>query len=106
MKKVKIMKIARLYTDKHNESVFEDFEIELENISEIGYLSTRFPVREIIFRETDGDYRYDFHNAPERQFIVMLNGEIEIETPKGEKRCFRSCDILLAEDTTEKGHRS
>jgi len=69
-------------------------------------LSKRFTVKDLIFRETGGDYDYDFHHAPQRQFIIMLDGEIEIETSRGEKRRFRAGDILLAEDTTGKGHRT
>ena len=100
------MKITRLFTDNNDDSVFEDFEIELTHAGGIGMLSNRYPVKEIIFRETGGDYDYDFHNAPERQFIILLDGEIEIENSMGERRRFRSGDILLAEDTSGKGHKS
>ncbi|MDB5279560.1 MAG: hypothetical protein JWR61_4515 [Ferruginibacter sp.] len=30
----------------------------------IGYLSAVLPVKEIIFREVEAFYDYDFHNAP------------------------------------------
>ena len=81
-------------------------EIDLKDAGEIGKLSNRYSVKEIIFRETGGDYDYDFHNAPERQFIIFLDGEIEIETSLGHLRRFHAGDILLAEDTTGMGHRS
>jgi uncharacterized cupin superfamily protein len=98
------MKITRLYTGQDNESHFEDFEMKLEDSGDIGKLSEKLNATGIIFRETGGDYNYDFHNAPERQYIVMLDGEIEIETGRGEKRRFTGGDILLAEDTTGRGH--
>ena len=60
----------------------------------------------IVFRTTGPDYDYDWHNAPERQYVIMLQGEVEIETSDGTMRRLGAGDILLAEDTTGKGHRS
>ena len=100
------MKITRIYTDTAGESVFEDMDIPLREAGEIGRLSDRQDARSIIFRETGGDYNYDFHNAPERQYIIMLDGLTEIETSLGERRRFGAGDILLVEDTTGKGHKS
>jgi quercetin dioxygenase-like cupin family protein len=51
-------------------------------------------------------YDYDFHNAPARQYIALMDGVIEIETSLGDKRIFKQGDVLLAEDITGKGHRS
>lgn len=100
------MKITRLYSDTKGDSVFEDFVINLKNAGEIGRISDSFPVKDIIFRETGGDYDYDFHNAPQKQFIILLNGEIEIETSRGEKRIFKGGDIILVEDTEGNGHKT
>jgi hypothetical protein len=36
----------------------------------------------------------------------MLDGEIEIETGSGETRRFSGGDLLLVEDTTDRGHRT
>ena len=49
---------------------------------------------------------YDFHNAPDRQYIVLLEGGVEIETSLGKKRTFETGSILLVEDTTGKGHKT
>ena len=100
------MKVTRIYSDDFGDSAFEDIEIELKDAGEIGKLSNSFPVKEIIFRETGGDYDYNFHNAPQRQFIVLLDGKIGIETSKGEKRSFGAGEILLVEDTEGKGHKT
>jgi hypothetical protein len=100
------MIITRLYTNENQDSVFEKVEIELQNRGEIGSLSHKHPVDYLIFRETGGDYNYDFHLAPERQFIIMLDGTIEIETSTGEKQRFKGGDILLVEDTWGKGHKT
>lgn len=58
------------------------------------------------FQETGGDYDLDFHNAPRRQYVVMLVGEVEIETGDGTKRILDTGEILLAEDTTGQRHIS
>lgn len=100
------MKIVRLYTDNAGDSCFEEVDIPLEGAGEIGRLSEHLPATSIIFRETGGDYDYDFHNAPERQFIIMLDGVIEIETSRGERRVFEGGDVLLAEDTQGRGHKT
>ena len=60
----------------------------------------------VVFRETAGDYNYDFHTAPRRQLVVNLEGEVEIEVGDGTRRILRTGDILLAEDTTGQGHIS
>ena len=100
------MNITRLYTGTDNHSYFEEIEIELFDKGEIGRLSKKFPVSGVIFRENDEDYDYDFHNAPERQFIVMLDGKIMIETSRNIKRIFKIGDIILVEDTEGFGHRT
>jgi hypothetical protein len=99
-------KITRVYSDADGESHFGQLEVPLRDAGEIGRLSEARPVGGIIFRENDADYDYDWHNAPQRQYIVMLDGEIEIEVSDGERRRFSGGDVLLVEDTSGKGHRT
>ena len=100
------MKITRLYTGDDNESHFEDIDIALENKGPIGLLSRPLRAGSIIFRETGPDYDYDWHPAPRRQFVIMLEGSVDIEVSGGTTRRFGPGDILLAEDTTGRGHIS
>jgi hypothetical protein len=69
-------------------------------------LSKKFGSTDIIFRENDSSYHWDFHLAHARQFILLLDGEIEITTSLGEVRRFFGGDILLVEDTYGKGHKT
>lgn len=101
-----MFKITRIYSDNYGESFFEDIEIELNDGGAIGFLSEKIPAKGIIFRRVKPDYDYDFHNAPQRQYIILLDGEIEIETSLGDKRNFKGGDILLVEDTRGKGHKT
>jgi len=100
------MKVTRIYADEDGESHFAELNIPLREAGEIGALSELFPVKDIIFRETGRDYDYTWHNAPCRQFVLMLEGSVEIEVSDGARRIFHSGDILLVEDTTGRGHIS
>ena len=100
------MKITRLYSDKNGESHFEDIDIPLDDSGDIGSLSKTLPVTGMILRENPGDYDYDWHPAPQKQYIVMLEGMLEVEVSDGEKRSFPPGDILLVEDIDGKGHKS
>lgn len=98
--------ITRIYSDQQGESHFEDIEIPLQDGGPIGFLSEAQAAGTIIFRKVIEQYDYDFHNAPARQYIALMDGEIEIETSLGQRRIFKPGDVLLVEDVSGKGHRS
>ena len=100
------MKITRITTDEDGISRFEDQTLELQDSGPIGLLSEKIPATGVIFRETVPSYDYDWHPVPQRQFIIMLEGELEVEVGSGEKRHFSAGDVMLFEDTTGQGHRS
>lgn len=100
------MKVTRVYSDENGESHFEVIEVPLFNRGEIGFLSENVAVKSLQFRKVSPDYDYDFHHAPQSQYIVLLDGGIEIETSLGEVRQFQTGEILLVEDTNGKGHRT
>ena len=97
-------KVTRIYTGSDGKSHFEDIEIALEDEEARGLRSERMKATEILFGEQDSGFKYDWHNAPCRQFVITLEGEGEIEIGDGTKRRFRAGDVLLAEDTTGRGH--
>ena len=94
------MKVVRIYTGPDNQSHFEDLQIPLKDGGKVGFLSERMKATGVVFRETTGEYNYDFHTAPRRQLVVNLEGEVEIEVGDGTRRILRTGDILFAEDTT------
>lgn len=100
------MHYTRIYSDENGDSHFEDVQIPLGNHGVVGYLSENFPVTSLQFRENLADYNWDFHTAPAKQFIVLLDGEIQITTSLGENRIFKAGDILLVEDIWGKGHKT
>jgi len=72
----------------------------------VGKLSDPMEAQSVIFRTVSPYYDWDFHPAPQRQFIILLDGAIEIETSLGIKRVFKAGDMLCVEDTVGKGHRT
>lgn len=98
------MKITKIFNDENGESHFEEIEIPLINQGEIGFLSENINVQKVQFRKVSADY--DFHWAPQKQYIVLLDGGVEIETSLGEVRKFQTGEILLVEDVSGKGHKT
>ena len=100
------MRIHNLYTDASGQSHFRDIEVEWVEESRAGKLSKRLPATGIIFRETSGDYDLDWHPAPRRQYIINLDGGVQITASDGESRTIGAGEIILVEDTWGKGHLS
>jgi hypothetical protein len=98
--------VTRIFSDSSGESHFEDISIPLKNAGGIGSLSDVLQANGVVFREVEPSYDYDFHNAPQKQYIILLDGEIEIETSLGDKRTFGAGQVLLVEDITGKGHKT
>jgi hypothetical protein len=98
--------VTRVYSDDNGDSHFEDVSIPLRPGGVIGFLSDPLGAKEVIFREVDPSYDWNFHTAPTRQLIILLDGEIEITTSQNVRRKFRGGDVLLMEDTTGKGHKT
>ena len=101
-----MFQITRVYSDNNGDTHFEDIEVPLQEAGNVGKLSDVLPATGVIFREVEPSYDWNFHTAPQKQYIILLDGEIEIETSLGEKRIFKGGEILLVEDTTGKGHKT
>jgi hypothetical protein len=99
----RLMKIVRLYTGADNESHFEDIEIELNPIGHM-QASALQPTHGIMFRSSPPSHLSDYHPVPKRQYVITLSGQVEIETGDGTVRRFGPGDVMLAEDTTGRGH--
>jgi hypothetical protein len=100
------MRIHNLYTDAKGESHFRDIDVEWIEEKHFSKMSARLPATGIIFRETSGDYDLDWHPAPRRQYIINLDGGVQITASDGESRIIKAGEVILVEDTTGKGHLS
>ena len=100
------MKVTRIYADERGESHFGENDFELHDAGAIGNLSEPIPARSVVFRTNEPTIDQDWHVAPRRQLVVLLDGVIEIEVSDGSRRTFGGGEVLLVEDTTGKGHRT
>jgi hypothetical protein len=100
------MIITRIYATPDGASHFQDVTVGLDDAGEIGRLSAAWPTGTLTFRETGGDYDFDWHHPPTRQLVILLDGAIEIEVSDGATRRFAGGDVLLVEDLTGRGHRT
>jgi hypothetical protein len=86
-------------------TVIED--LEVPSSKEIrGYETPIIPIKGVIFRTSQPEVAMDFHNAPRRQIVVPLQGEVEIETGDGDSRVISAGMALLADDVNGQGHKS
>ena len=91
----KMMRAFKLYTGPDNASHVLEGTIDEKD---------RTDVVAIHFKETPAHSSYDWHPAPEKQFVITLSGTLEFVTPDGEKFVVRPGDVLLAEDNAGAGH--
>jgi hypothetical protein len=101
----------RLYADADGESHFED--------SEIGLVSTEYappappldlssftPATQFGFMRAPAGWSSDWHPSSTRNIFFVLSGEWEVTASDGETRRFAAGSVLLAADTSGKGHAS
>src|SRR6185503_19268940 len=100
------MRIHNLYCDANGESHWRDVNVEWIEERNFSKLSARLPATGIIFRETSGDYDVSWHPAPRRQYIINLDGGVQITASDGEARVIGAGEVVLVEDTSGKGHLS
>jgi quercetin dioxygenase-like cupin family protein len=91
--------IIRLYTGKDGQTHIE--ELDLATHPELTSLQN---TKGIVFRTTKPGHFSDWHNAPRRQFVITLAGEVEIGLADGTKHRYGPGHVTLAEDLTGKGH--
>ena len=100
------MNYVHLYTGADGLSYFKDVEVPLQSRSSGTELSELFPASAMVMRRNTAEYQLDYHVAPRKQFIINLTGTVEIVASGGETRQFGPGSIMLADDTTGKGHIS
>ena len=93
------MSITRLYTGADGQSHVEA--LDPDSHQELTALQA---AKGVVFRRTPPGYFSDWHNAPRRQYVITLEGEMEIGLGDGTIHRFGPGHVTLAEDLTGKGH--
>ena len=93
------MEIVRLYTGDDGESHLE--ELDVASHPALGALHR---ATNVVFRRQEPGYSVDWHNAPRRQYIFNVSGEVEYVLGDGSIHRFGPGHVTLAEDLTGHGH--
>jgi quercetin dioxygenase-like cupin family protein len=93
------MTIFRMYTGNDGQS-----HIEEQTISAHPILGQERATAHIQFREVPVGAFMDWHNAPRRQYVIVLAGQLEIGFKDGTTKRMNPGDATLAEDLTGSGH--
>ena len=97
------MQVVRLYTGEDGESHIEDLELPFEQVGHALRTATQGATG-VQFSLLKPTQLVDFHTAPRRQYVITLQGQVEIGLGDGTKRIFNVGDIELCEDLTGRGH--
>ena len=106
-----MLSYLRIYADDEGESHFEDVELTFEEIDFVPpappvLISAFEPATAYGFEVVPPGWHGDWHPSPGRVLAIYLSGEGEMEASDGEIRPIVAGTVLLAEDTTGKGHIS
>jgi len=93
------MELIRLYTGDDGKT-----HIEALDLASHPELTTLQSAKGVVFRATQPGHFSDWHRAPRRQFVITLEGEVEIGLGDGSVHRFGAGYVTLAEDLTGKGH--
>src|SRR5439155_532374 len=89
------MNMIRLYTGNDGQTHIEELDLATHP-----KLTTMQATKGIVFRTTKPGHFSDWHNAPRRQFVITLAGEVEIGLGDGTVHRYGPGHVTLAEDLT------
>jgi hypothetical protein len=101
--------VLRIYADAEGESHLDEVELAFEEDDFVPpappVLMTPFaPADSYAFERVPPGWHGDWHPAPQRVMALYLAGEVEIAASDGDTRLLTPGTVLLAEDTSGKGH--
>ena len=105
------MTVQELYSGEDGASHLRDVNLDLTAVEFVADtakmgISDPLPIEEFALSTMPADWVGDWHPAPRRVLWLILEGEMEIEIGGGVTRRFGPGDILLAGDTSGRGHRT
>ncbi len=91
---------VRVYSGGDGESHFEELVVPM---GPVGQSPVQAATGITFYHGEPGDF-HDWHNAPRRQYVITLSGQVEFGIGDGTVRRLGPGDVLLAEDLTGRGH--
>ena len=93
------MSMTRLYTGPDGQTHIE----HIDHASRPDLIALH-ATKGVVFRSTEPGHFSDWHNAPRRQYVITLEGEVEIGLGDGTVHRYGPGHVTLAEDLTGRGH--
>jgi hypothetical protein len=102
---------VRIYADDEGESHFDDLHVAFAEADFVPpappvLMSPTEPTTGYSLEQVHPGWRGDWHPVPQRVLAVYLSGSGEMTASDGETRPLLPGTVLLAEDTSGKGHTS
>jgi quercetin dioxygenase-like cupin family protein len=98
-----VIRLVRLSTGEDGQSHVSDELVEVAAAGRDAASAWQRATR-VRFEETPAHSQLDWHDAPQRQYVITLSGTLEFTTRDGETFRLGPGDVLLAEDTAGGGH--
>ena len=95
--------VIRLYGGDDGESHFERVEVAFEKLP-TSEASAALGATSVQFRRSPVGHFIDWHHAPCRQYVLLLQGQSKVTVGDGTTHTFVPGEVLLAEDLTGRGH--
>jgi hypothetical protein len=105
------MRITRFSDASDGGSVFSELELTFPErvFDQFGgtyHLSKALNPTSAVIVDLPRELDQGWHVAPDRQFVILLTGCLEVETTDGQTRRWNPGDIFMADDVSGKGHRT
>ncbi len=105
------LKYTRVYADSSGASHVADEEMEFELVdfappAPAISLSEAFNATSVAVISSPLGWYGDWHPTPQRQFVFILTGLVEVEVSDGEVRTLGPGSVALLEDRVGQGHRT
>ena len=102
------MRARRIYAGPDGRSHLDDIPLDFE-LGDDGFESVPpIQAKTVMLRKSTSANRAhiseQFHTAPERTYVVLLQGRVEIEVGHGVNEQFGPGDIIFGEDLEGEGH--
>lgn len=106
-----MVSFLRIYADGDGESHFEEVDLRFEEVDFVPpaaavLMSPPQAASDYRVERVPPGYRGEWHTVPQRVLAVYFAGSCEMTTSDGDVRVIGPGTVLLAEDTTGKGHIS
>ena len=98
------MRCIRLRKNERGESEVDEGDLSLQPGQNHTAKSSDLKAVTASFAETEPTGEPTWHTAPNRQLVLTMAGALEFQTSKGKRFAIKAGDVLLAEDTTGRGH--